>query len=148
MRGHLWRWHIKSFMTVTSLVYSRYVIHLFDMTVTSVWENKSIYIYYTELGFELSALAVDFTHHLHMLVRPNKINQINNSCITCHIFIAHIRHRPLSVNWYLFQLWGNIFLSMASLVICMQLKYLFYEFKRRINRHKNYRKVVQNMEAR
>ncbi|XP_048778287.2 E3 ubiquitin-protein ligase AMFR-like [Ostrea edulis] len=90
----------------------RYVIHLLDMTVTSVWENKSIYIYYTELGFELSALAVDFTHHLHML------------------------------------LWGNIFLSMASLVICMQLRYLFYEFKRRINRHKNYRKVVQNMEAR
>ncbi|XP_061162346.1 E3 ubiquitin-protein ligase AMFR-like [Saccostrea echinata] len=90
----------------------RYVIHLWDMTVTSVWENKSIYIYYTELGFELAYLAVDFAHHLHML------------------------------------LWGNIFLSMASLVICMQLRYLFYEFKRRINRHKNYRRVVQNMEAR
>lgn len=90
----------------------RYVIHLWDMTVSSVWENKSMYIYYTELTFELSALAVDFAHHLHML------------------------------------LWGNIFLSMASLVICMQLRYLFYEFKRRINRHKNYRRVVQNMEAR
>ncbi|XP_062570495.1 E3 ubiquitin-protein ligase AMFR-like [Saccostrea cucullata] len=90
----------------------RYVIHLWDMSVASVWENKSIYIYYTELGFELAYLAVDFAHHLHML------------------------------------LWGNIFLSMASLVICMQLRYLFYEFKRRINRHKNYRRVVQNMEAR
>lgn len=39
------------------------------MTVSSVWENKSMYIYYTELTFELSALAVDFAHHLHMLVR-------------------------------------------------------------------------------
>lgn len=49
---------------------------------------------------------------------------------------------------FLFQLWGNIFLSMASLVICMQLRYLFYEFQRRIKRHKNYRRVVQNMEER
>ena len=48
----------------------------------------------------------------------------------------------------LFQLWGNIFLSMASLVILMQLRYLFYEFQRRIKRHKNYRKVVKNMEER
>lgn len=45
-------------------------------------------------------------------------------------------------------LWGNIFLSMASLVICMQLRHLFYEFQRRLIRHKNYRKVVRNMEAR
>lgn len=45
-------------------------------------------------------------------------------------------------------LWGNFFLSMASLVICMQLRYLFYEFQRRVRRHKNYRKVVKNMEAR
>ncbi|KAJ8303621.1 hypothetical protein KUTeg_020017 [Tegillarca granosa] len=44
-------------------------------------------------------------------------------------------------------LWGNIFLSMASLVICMQLRHLFYEFQRRLIRHKNYRKVVRNMEA-
>lgn len=93
-------------------VIARYVIHLYEMNVDGVWENRSIYIYYTELIFELSAISIDFCHHLHML------------------------------------LWGNIFLSMASLVICMQLRFLFYEFKRRLNRHKNYRKVVQNIEAR
>lgn len=93
-------------------VLARYVIHLYEMNVDGVWENRSIYIYYTELIFELSAISIDFCHHLHML------------------------------------LWGNIFLSMASLVICMQLRFLFYEFKRRLNRHKNYRKVVQNIEAR
>ena len=37
---------------------------------------------------------------------------------------------------------------MASLVILMQLRYLFYEFQRRIKRHKNYLRVVKNMEAR
>ncbi|XP_035829524.1 E3 ubiquitin-protein ligase AMFR [Aplysia californica] len=45
------------------------------------------------------------------------------------------------------ELHGNIFLSMASLVICMQLRFLFYEFQRRIKRHKNYLKVVKDMEA-
>ncbi|KAI2578575.1 autocrine motility factor receptor, partial [Homo sapiens] len=39
-------------------------------------------------------------------------------------------------------------LSMASLVIFMQLRYLFHEVQRRIRRHKNYLRVVGNMEAR
>lgn len=43
--------------------------------------------------------------------------------------------------------WGNIILSMASLVIIMQLRYLFYEIKRRIRKHKNYLQVVRLMEA-
>lgn len=51
------------------------------MTVSSVWENKSMYIYYTELTFELSALAVDFAHHLHMLVRLTEFFiKINSHC--------------------------------------------------------------------
>ncbi|XP_011923559.1 PREDICTED: E3 ubiquitin-protein ligase AMFR [Cercocebus atys] len=45
-------------------------------------------------------------------------------------------------------LFGNIWLSMASLVIFMQLRYLFHEVQRRISRHKNYLRVVGNMEAR
>uniref|UniRef100_A0A8D1M4M5 Nudix hydrolase 21 n=1 Tax=Sus scrofa TaxID=9823 RepID=A0A8D1M4M5_PIG len=44
-------------------------------------------------------------------------------------------------------LFGNIWLSMASLVIFMQLRYLFHEVQRRIRRHKNYLRVVGNMEA-
>ncbi|XP_047219683.1 E3 ubiquitin-protein ligase AMFR-like [Girardinichthys multiradiatus] len=45
-------------------------------------------------------------------------------------------------------LFGNIWLSMASLVIFMQLRYLFHEVQRRIRRHKNYLRVISNMEAR
>lgn len=45
-------------------------------------------------------------------------------------------------------LFGNIWLSMASLVIFMQLRYLFYEVQRRIRRHKNYLRVIDNMESR
>jgi autocrine motility factor receptor len=89
----------------------RYIIQLWDMSLEGVWEYRSIYLYYTELVFELIALSVDFAHHLHML------------------------------------LYGNIFLSMASLVICMQLRFLFYEFQRRLKRHKNYLRVVKDMES-
>ena len=46
------------------------------------------------------------------------------------------------------QLFGNIWLSMASLVIFMQLRYLFHEVQRRLRRHKNYLRVIDNMEAR
>lgn len=46
------------------------------------------------------------------------------------------------------QLFGNIWLSMASLVIFMQLRYLFHEVQRRIRRHKNYLRVIDNMESR
>ncbi|XP_028296380.1 E3 ubiquitin-protein ligase AMFR-like [Gouania willdenowi] len=45
-------------------------------------------------------------------------------------------------------LFGNIWLSMASLVIFMQLRYLFHEVQRRVRKHKNYLRVINNMEAR
>ncbi|GAB1598355.1 E3 ubiquitin-protein ligase AMFR-like [Argonauta hians] len=90
----------------------RYAIHLWDLNMDGIWEKRSLYVYYSELIFQLAALIVEFAHHFHML------------------------------------LYGKIFLSMASLVIFMQLRYLFHEFQRRIKRHKNYIKVVRNMEAR
>lgn len=95
----------------TLYVMVRYGIHLWDLNYDGVWENRSSYSYYSELMFELSILAIDFCHHLHMLF------------------------------------WGNIILSMASLVILMQLRFLFYEIKRRIRKHKNYLQVVQLMES-
>lgn len=50
----------------------RYAIHACDVNhAEKVWENRATYIYYTELGFELATLFVDFFHHLHMLVRTD-----------------------------------------------------------------------------
>lgn len=43
-------------------------------------------------------------------------------------------------------LWSNIFLSMASLVICMQLRFLCHEIQRRIKKHRNYLWVLSHME--
>ncbi|XP_022668570.1 E3 ubiquitin-protein ligase AMFR-like isoform X2 [Varroa destructor] len=66
-------------------------------------------VYYTELVFELATLAVDFLHHLHMLV------------------------------------WTNTMLSMASLVISMQLRWAFNEIRRRVLKHRNYLRVLRHM---
>lgn len=43
-------------------------------------------------------------------------------------------------------LWSNIFLSMASLVICMQLRFLCHEIQRRVKKHRNYLWVLNHME--
>ncbi|XP_046747934.1 E3 ubiquitin-protein ligase AMFR-like isoform X1 [Diprion similis] len=93
----------------------RYAIHLYDTrgagnTSPRSWDKRGPLAYYTELTSELTILAVDFLHHVHML------------------------------------LWSNIFLSMASLVICMQLRYLFHEIQRRITKHRNYLAVLSHME--
>ncbi|KAG8190257.1 hypothetical protein JTE90_001341 [Oedothorax gibbosus] len=94
----------------TLYVLLRYIIHLYDITHQGIWEKRGIYTYYIELTAGLSSLAVDFLHHLHML------------------------------------LWRNIFLSVASLVICMQLRVLISDIQRKISRHKNYLKVARHME--
>ncbi|XP_012272037.1 E3 ubiquitin-protein ligase AMFR [Orussus abietinus] len=93
----------------------RYAIHLYDTRGAGTssprsWDKRGSLAYYTELASELTVLAVDLLHHIHML------------------------------------LWSNIFLSMASLVICMQLRYLFHEIQRRITKHRNYLAVLNHME--
>ncbi|CAD1473324.1 unnamed protein product, partial [Heterotrigona itama] len=93
----------------------RYIIHLYDTRGAGTssqrsWDKRGPLTYYTDLAAELIVLAVDFLHHVHML------------------------------------LWSNIFLSMASLVICMQLRYLFYEIQRKITKHRNYLAVLNHME--
>lgn len=94
----------------TLYVIIRYAIYLREVNHNGVWERRASYVYYTELLFEITALTIDFLHHLHMLI------------------------------------WGNIFLSMASLVIAMQLRCLFYEIRHRIKKYKNYLRIVKHME--
>ncbi|XP_041652141.1 E3 ubiquitin-protein ligase AMFR-like [Cheilinus undulatus] len=96
----------------TTHVMFRYSIHLWDVNQESSWDNKSSYVYYTDLLMELLLLGLDLLHHIHML------------------------------------LFSNIWLSMASLVIFMQLRFLVQEVQKRIRRHQNYLRVLRNMETR
>ncbi|KAM9351965.1 E3 ubiquitin-protein ligase AMFR [Symphorus nematophorus] len=96
----------------TTHVMFRYSIHLWDVNQEGSWDNKSSYVYYTDLLMELLLLGLDLLHHIHMLV------------------------------------FSNIWLSMASLVIFMQLRFLVQEVQKRIRRHHNYLRVLRNMETR
>ncbi|XP_067348954.1 E3 ubiquitin-protein ligase AMFR-like isoform X2 [Channa argus] len=96
----------------TTHVMFRYSIHLWDMNQEGSWENKSSYVYYTDLLMELLLLGLDLLHHIHML------------------------------------LFTNSWLSMASLVIFTQLRFLIEEVQKRIRRHHSYLTVLHNMETR
>ncbi|KAM9301909.1 E3 ubiquitin-protein ligase AMFR [Gastrophryne carolinensis] len=63
-------------------------------------------------------------------------------------FVMELSHLSADLMHHIHMLlFGNIWLSMASLVIFMQLRHLFHELQRRLRRHKNYLRVVGNMEA-
>lgn len=83
---------------------------IFFNIVAISWDKRGPISYYIEFGFELAALLIDLSHHVHML------------------------------------LWSNIFLSMASLVIIMQLRYLTNEIQRKFKKHRNYLWVYNHME--
>lgn len=116
----------------------RYSIHLWDLKHPGTWENKGTYVYYTDFIMELAMLFLDLVHHIHMLVRW---------CFQVFLFL-YLAFLLICLCLFSEQLFGNIWLSMASLVIFMQLRYLFHEVQRRVRRHKNYLRVINNMEAR
>ncbi|XP_076863719.1 E3 ubiquitin-protein ligase AMFR [Brachyhypopomus gauderio] len=71
------------------------------------------------------------------------------SCVYYTDFIMELALLCLDLMHHIHMLlFGNIWLSMASLVIFMQLRYLFHEVQRRIRRHKNYLRVIDSMESR
>lgn len=43
------------------------------------------------------------------------------------------------------QVWTNTMLSMASLVISMQLRWAFNEIRRRVLKHRNYLRILRHM---
>ena len=50
-------------------VLARYALHAVETKNSErMWDSRAGCVYYTELGFELATLVVDFLHHLHMLV--------------------------------------------------------------------------------
>ncbi len=95
----------------TLYVIAKYSLHLLEqMNGLARLADRAALAYYTDFGFEVAVVGLDFAHYLHMLV------------------------------------YGNFYLSMASLVVCMELKRLFVELKRRLRRHANYLRVLDKME--
>ncbi|KAI6657527.1 E3 ubiquitin-protein ligase AMFR-like [Oopsacas minuta] len=75
-----------------------------------VWENKFVYLHYTEIVFSLLTLSIDFAHHIHML------------------------------------LWVDMFLSMASLVLLMKLRFLYQEIYQKLEKHRSHWTITHNIQ--
>lgn len=45
-------------------------------------------------------------------------------------------------------IWSNVFISMASLVLYWNIRTIFGEMKKRITKHRNYKKILKNVEER
>ena len=86
-------------------------IHVWNINhPEQLWENKFIYLHYTELIFSLFALSIDFFHHIHML------------------------------------LWVDMFLSMASLVLLMKLRFLYQEIYQKLEKHRVHWTITHNIQ--
>lgn len=121
------------------MFFCSYVIHLWDMHHDGTWENRSTYTYYAELVLELAALSVEFLHHVHMLV--------SSSLFHPHLSYLYFTFISLSLS-SLSQMWANMLLSVASLILLMKLRFLYQEIQRRLRRHHNYMLVNRTLENR
>eukprot|EP00118_Oscarella_pearsei_P006540 m.29706 g.29706 ORF g.29706 m.29706 type:complete len:363 (+) comp31216_c0_seq1:657-1745(+) len=91
---------------------TKHCIHIYDEAQPGTWEGRAVFSYYTDLLYEMTILAVEFIHHLHMMI------------------------------------WANVFLSMASLVIFMQIRIIYAEIRKRLDKHRNFVRVSQSLETR
>ncbi|XP_015680892.1 E3 ubiquitin-protein ligase AMFR [Protobothrops mucrosquamatus] len=118
--GYAHGMHTLSFMTAESLLVTVRTVHVILRYIIHLWDLNH------EGTWESKGTYVYYTDFIMELMLLS-------------LDLMHHIHMLL---------FGNIWLSMASLVIFMQLRYLFHEVQRRLRRHKNYLRVVGNMEAR
>jgi autocrine motility factor receptor len=116
-------------------VITRYTVHICDIYNFAQWNNKGTIIYYIDFFFEISVITIEVLHYLHMLV-----------CQVLPIF--WVFDNTNNIIHVFLKIYGNFYLSMASIVICMELKRLFFDLKRRMKRHSNYLRVIEKMERR
>ncbi|KAG8143919.1 putative Autocrine motility factor receptor protein [Naja naja] len=121
--GYTHGMHTLSFMAAESLLVTVRTVHVILRYIIHLWDLNH------EGTWESKGTYVYYTDFIMELM----------------LLSLDLMHHIHMLIWKLF---GNIWLSMASLVIFMQLRYLFHEVQRRLRRHKNYLRVVGNMEAR
>uniref|UniRef100_A0A8C4Q336 E3 ubiquitin-protein ligase AMFR n=1 Tax=Eptatretus burgeri TaxID=7764 RepID=A0A8C4Q336_EPTBU len=120
LSGHFYSSHTISFMAAECLLVLCKTVHVIVRYAIHLWDLAQ------DGTWEVKSTFVYYTDliiHLFML----------------SVDLAHHIHMLL---------FSNIWLSMASLVIFMQLRYLIQEVQRRVRRHNNYLRVVGSMETR
>lgn len=118
------------------------------MVVKTVGYSVGLFLFAESVGLFLRTLYVITRYGFHLCDVYNLVQWTNKTTISYYVdFSFEISVVTLDFLHYLHMLvYGNFYLSMASLVICMELKRLFIELKRRLRRHSNYLRVIEKME--
>ena len=148
----------------------RYAIHLYDLNHTGLWEHKGRYVsHFYHVTFYLNRRLIGCADLILRVVFPEFHSYESIGAIQCcrksRLFYRELKF--LSARWLHYNdlvlgcsfltlnlfhhlhmlLSGNLWLSMASLVICMHIRFLFNEIQKQYHRHLNYRRVVIDMEC-
>ena len=117
-------------------------------TQRSIGFSMSLFMIAESFGLTLRTLYVMTRYAVHICDIYNLAQWNNKGTMVYYIdFIFEISVVTIDFLHYLHMLvYGNFYLSMASLVICMELKRLFFDLKRRMKRHSNYLRVIEKME--
>lgn len=110
--------------------------------------SLSLFMFSESFGLTLRTLYVITRYIVHLCDIYNLAQLTNKGSLNYYIdFTFEIGVVTIDFLHYLHMLiYGNFYLSMASLVICMELKRLFFDLKKRMKRHSNYLRVIEKME--
>lgn len=110
----------------------------------------SLFMLAESLGLSLRTLYVILKYSVH-LWDIYSTNQLNNKGTINYYLDLSFEVTVITIDflhYFHMLIYGNFYLSMASLVICMELKRLFFDLRRRVKRHTNYLRVIEKMEKR
>lgn len=140
--------HIKVLLLLVFIQLACTVILLAPLFINISSVSIGLFLFAESFGLFLRTLYVISRYVFHLWDVNNLAQWNNKGTITYYVdFSFEISAVTLDFLHYLHMLiYGNFYLSMASLVICMELKRLFIELKRRIRRHSNYLRVIEKME--
>ncbi|XP_051510816.1 E3 ubiquitin-protein ligase AMFR isoform X2 [Myxocyprinus asiaticus] len=103
--------HTLSFMAVEGLmvivymshVIIRCIIHLYDLSCEGSWDDKEVYIYYTDFIMDMGILCLDLMHHIHMLLYWNSWFSVADLIILTQLRVMsqEMQHRLLRHKTYL-----------------------------------------------
>lgn len=110
--------------------------------------NTGLFLFAESFGLFLRNLYVISKYIFHLCDVNNLVIWKNKNTITYYMdFLFEMAVASLDFTHYMHMLvYGNFYLSMASLVICIELKRLFIDIKQRIRRHTNYLHLLEKME--
>ncbi|CAF0766096.1 unnamed protein product [Brachionus calyciflorus] len=132
------------FFTCVYLLYASF----YNDRLTSLPLSQKLFLFSEAFVLSLRSLYIITRYAIHLIDIYN-LTQLNNKGSIQYyldfVFEMVVISTDL-LNYFHMLIYGNFYLSMASLVICMEIKRLIIDLQKRMKRHSNYLRVLEKME--